>query len=309
MGSYRHPTLPYAKAMQAMAYSGLRISSVEKTLKSMDLILPPDDFHVYQYKRAKFKAREYDKQYLLLPNTIKELDIDPLYSWGQALGNPTISPEASFCHKVIEESRNKNLRKIIDILLFLGKSPAETAELLQYSSVSPSWRWNEEEIAFYQKFFWDTTKMYITDWQEYASWMPDDFKLLYISHFVDEDIQIDDLLTEAGVPLHVDPDEMAKVMLRDSYMAFRRAKGKTEKLEHMRIFKSLYSALRKDSIKDTRESLSTEKEILKTLKVQIDGTFNKGDPLNISDLEGAEISDSLSQEENRYAERPLIEND
>lgn len=306
MGTHRHATLPYAKALQAMAFAGLRITSFERTITGMGFLLPPDRFHIYQYKRAKFQARSYDKEYILMPKLIEELDIDPLYSWGQALGNPTISPQASFCHKVIEESRHRPLRKIIDILLFLGKTPAETAELLKYSSVSPAWYWSEEEISFYQKFFWDTNKLFINDWQEYASWMPDDYRLPYITYFVDEDLHIDDLLTEAGVPLHVDPDEMAKVMLRDCYMSFRRAKTKSEKMEQMRIFRSLYTSLRKESIKELRDVNTAEKEILKNLKVHIDGTFSHGEPITINDLEGADISDNLSQEQNRFAERPNI---
>jgi hypothetical protein len=30
-------------------------------------------------------------------------------------------------------------------------------------------------------------------------------------------------------------------------------------------------------------------------------SFSTGDPISISDLEGADVSDNLSQEENRYA--------
>lgn len=300
MGSHRHPTLPYAKAIQAMAFAGLRISSAEKTLKAMDFVLPPDDFHIYRYKKYKYEARSYDQDYILLPSTVRDYDIEPLYSWGQALGNPTISPESAFVHKIVEESRHKPLRKIIDILLFLGKTPAETAELLQYSCVSPPWRWGEEEISFYQKFFWDTGKMYINDWRAYASWLPDDFRLTYIHFFIDEDLHIDDLLTEAGVPLHVDPEEMAKVMLQDCYMKFRRAKTKTEAMEHMRIFRSLYGAMRKDAPRESKHSTANDVDILKNLKVHLDGTFSAGDPINVRELSEDVISDNLSQEENRF---------
>lgn len=300
MGTRRHPTLPYAKAIQAMAFAGLRISSAERTLKAMNFVLPPDDFHVYRYKKYKFESREHDQDYILLPSVVRDYDIEPMYSWGQALGNPTISPEAAFVHRVVEESRHKPLRKIVDILLFLGKTPQETAEMIKYSSVSPSWRWGSEEIAFYQKFFWDTGKMYITDWREYASWLPDDFKLTYINLFIDEDLHIDDLLTEAGVPLHVDPDEMAKVMLRDCYMKFRKAKDKTEAIEHMRIFKSLYASMRKESAREAKETVAEEKELLKNLKVHLDGSFSQGKPINVQDLSIDVISDSLSQEENRF---------
>lgn len=259
-------TLPYQHALKAFAYSGITLNQALAVLADMKFLLPPmpNKALIKIYDKHRRLAKAINSEFMLPPHKISELGIDPFYSWAQSRDNPGICETTRYANKIVEEAKQKTLRKMVDILLFLRKPPEEIAQILYRASTAykPILAWGEKEISDYKKFFWNIDAMSITDWQRYICWHYDEERvneLEYIAELLVKDT--DDLLFDAGLPLAMDVDEMAEIMMRECYMRFRTAMKGSEIKEpdegmafnYLKAFRLLYGA-------KTRKPSSTAQE-------------------------------------------------
>lgn len=298
--------LPYLKAVEAMAFSGLTFSKVVKTLKLIGLVVPDakDTRLKNFYNKYRKEAHALDKEYIHNPILIQNRELGPLYYWAQVDGDPRISPEAEYVDRILEESRDLTLRRLVDLLLYLKKDPEDIAELIRKSSRSPVLRWDKNDVAFFKHFFWDPLSMKAQDWREYAAITPEDHMLPYIAKI--PSMSHDDILFEAGIPLTMTVDAMADVMMRECYVNFEKRARKNQAedgLAFLRAFRSLYGA---KMTRDKVDGSMSDGQLLQRVEIFLHGEKAAPEPDVKENIPG-EISDNSILDEHPSVREAILD--
>jgi len=165
--------LPYALAMKAFAFAGKTFEYAVKRLFFLALETPRSDVDTHtiywdlmvnMYNEHRWEARRISRDLIFSKSQIKSLGIDPFYTWIMEDENPSASFASAFTHDVTDEMQHFRLRQIVSVLLRLGETPTVIEKELQRRGFT---NWRVEHISFYQRFFWNTTKMTHEDWLNY----------------------------------------------------------------------------------------------------------------------------------------------
>ncbi|MCK5786813.1 MAG: hypothetical protein KAH54_09695 [Candidatus Sabulitectum sp.] len=165
--------LPYALAMKAYAFAGKSFEYAMKRLSYLALETPRSDVESHtiywdlmedMYNEYKREARRISRDRIFSKAQLETLGIDPFYTWIKEDENPSTSFASAFTHDVTDEMQHFRLRQIVSVLLRLGETPEMIEKELQRQGFT---NWRTEHISFYQRFFWNTTKMTYEDWLNY----------------------------------------------------------------------------------------------------------------------------------------------
>lgn len=165
--------LPYALAMKAFAFAGKSYEYAIKRLSFLALETPRPDVESHtiywdsmedMYNEYRSEARRISRDRIFSNSQLETLGIDPFYTWIKEDENPSASFASAFTHDVTDEMQHFRLRQIVSVLLRLGETPEMIEKELQQQGFT---NWRTEHISFYQRFFWNTTKMTHEDWLNY----------------------------------------------------------------------------------------------------------------------------------------------
>jgi len=139
-------------------------------LDRMHMAVPPDDVKIYRamYSRWQVEARRSNRYYRFTSAQARKHNIDPIYTYVIERDDPR-SHGAQQMNELLGSINNVNLRRAVDILLYLGDTPETIAATLTTHNFLP--RIDVDLIELYWEFFWDVQSMNHESWKRYVGWM------------------------------------------------------------------------------------------------------------------------------------------
>lgn len=241
--------LPYRGCLRAFAYAGLPFKKAVSILKGCEFLFPPDLNPIAKdYKAFQKMAKKHNEDYVFTPKKLKDLGIEPFYSWIIALGDSTISDNAKLVNRLFDELQHPLLRRPLDILLFIGRSSEDVASAIENKSDSPVPQWSVRDVENYKKFFWDVDSLSLEDWREYGSWWPYEIPYPHRYVFLFPTASVSDLLWEAGITPEISIEDMGEIMLHECFLRFKdrtRSGEESEALQYIESFRRLMQTVKK----------------------------------------------------------------
>ena len=242
--------VPYWGALKACAYANLPYPRAINILTGYDFLVPRFDENLRAlYRNYRNEAKEIDDNFDLSPRIIHSLGIDPMYSWVKAAGNPMINERSKYITRLLDEIRHPILRRSVDILLFVGRSYDDIADVLTRQCDSPVPEWSSEDVEAYSNLFWDTTNMSIHDWTTYGTWWEEsttEYPWNYI--FLFPTASTADLLWEAGISPDLSRNQICDLMLHECFVRFKekiRSDDNQGALQFMDAYRRLLDVVKK----------------------------------------------------------------
>lgn len=259
--------VPYELMIKTCAYADLPYVRAIKLLRSYGYLVPViDDDLKSRYKEYRKEAKDIDENLEISPRLISSLGLDPLYSWIKAVGDPLRNDKTRLMTRILDEMTHPLLRRSVDVLLFVKKTPEEIAEILSQQCDSPVPQWGPDDIEVYRKFFWDTSRMNLRDWSVYGTWClksMEEYEFDYVFLFPTSSTA--DLLWEAGVTPELPQSQISDLMLHECFVRFKKKLEDDDEagaLRFMGAYRQLLDVVKKGAGQATGSSLKRRSDKL-----------------------------------------------
>jgi hypothetical protein len=237
--------VPYDGALKAFAYAGMPFNTASRILDSLGFLQPPvgDNSLKTLYTFHRQSARDINPDFKFARGLAESFGINPIYEWvSRSKAHETTNARID---TIMDEMRQPLLRRALDILLYLGWSPEEVSEALNTKIDAPIRCWDVEDVTIYRDFFWNTELMGVSDWEQYLSWWQE-APMAYANNHVFSmlDSSREELLWMAGITEGITPQQMAKAMMMECYIQFRKNSSSSNPdsammLKHIDAFRKL----------------------------------------------------------------------
>lgn len=285
--------VPYDGALKAFAYAGMPFNTASRIIEVLGFLQPPVANNAVRtlYVYYRNSARDISPDFKFAKGLADSLGINPLYDW--VMRSKACEVASTRVDSIMEEMRRPLLRKALDLLLYVGWSPTEISEVLNNKIDAPVRGWDAEDVKIYHDFFWNTSLMALSDWEKYLSWWrisPMEYGNHHVFRILDSSKE--ELLWMAGIVESVTPQQMAKAMMMECYMQFRKNSSSSQPdagmmLKHIDAFRKLAMASKVLGAVD-EENQDAASSIMQSINVALKAS-DAEEPITREELEDVPI--------------------